>query len=227
MKKLVYILIISISLTGCKSCKKALHKTEVHGTVTDDITGEPISNLKISLIGADYDFNSNLPSTGDNNNYVYTDSEGSYKFNFDRSAYGTFYLYCNVNKYEYDQIGSFADYIKLEFSKKRFKEVITKNITLKSFGVLKVHCKHVNSDTTIYVGIIPIISKDLGVNPGLFYPTVYNDERNLVLYNYAYKPIKFSFQACFNNYITGQYCVTKDTILTLSKKDTTYYQFNY
>lgn len=63
-------------------------------------------------------FYSSLPSNADKNTYTYTDGDGKYKFNFDRSDYGTFYLYCIVNKYEYDQIGSFADYIKLEFSKK-------------------------------------------------------------------------------------------------------------
>lgn len=226
MKKLVYILFICCYLTSCKQCKKAFHKTVVKGQVTDEATGEPIANLKISLIGGDYDFNSNQPATGDNP-YTYTDSEGNYKFNFDRSEYGSYYLYCDVKKHEYYQIGSFSDYIPLEFSKKYFKDEVTKDIILKPYGVLKIHFKHLSTDTAYDVSITPSISFDLNnLYPGHFFP-LYHEERNLNIYYFAYRPTNFKFQVYSINSATGNYLTSKDTIFTLNKKDTTYYQFNY
>lgn len=227
MKKLAYLLFICIFLTGCKSCKKSLYNTYVSGTIKDEMTNEPISNLKINLLGVSEGLSSTSLANESNGISQYTDENGNFKFNFDRSEYANFYLYCDVNRYEYDQKGSLEDYIKLEFSNKYFKETVEKNITLKPFGVLKVHCKHVSIDTAGLIEVSPVILKDLGVNQGLFYPTSYIDERILILHQYAYKPIKFSFEAAYLNYAIGQYVTTKDTILTLTKTDTTYYQFNY
>ena len=179
----------------------------------------------MSLIGADYSLSSTSPSIAERKEYI-TDNAGNFSFNFDRSKHNTWYLYCNVAKYEYDQIGSLSDYIQLSLPSGHSREHITKNLSLKSFGVLKVHCKHVTSDTAIDVGITPTISKDLGVDYGYFKPN-YIDDRNITIHYYSNTITNFKFQVYFINHTSGNYLYNKDTLLTLSHKDTTYYQFNY
>jgi len=94
-------------------CKNTAN-TNVTGIVTDEITGEPIRNLNIGLLGSDYSLSSTSGTVGDKYTAT-TDNEGRYSFNFDRSKHSIWQLHCEVDKYEYDQIGSLADYIEIYF----------------------------------------------------------------------------------------------------------------
>ena len=51
MKKLAYIIIIASCLGGCSKCKKD-HEATLIGEVIDQTTRNPISNVKVFLIGS-------------------------------------------------------------------------------------------------------------------------------------------------------------------------------
>lgn len=130
MKKLVYILILCISLTGCKSCKKD-QQTTVSGLIVDSVTGNRIANAKVFLGIIESGTYGTSASTVDETT---SDAYGRYSFEFDALKNKDYAIIAKADKYF--ETESVSDY-QLQEGKKNEKL----NITLKPKAVIKIHVK--------------------------------------------------------------------------------------
>ncbi len=91
-------------------------------------------------MGTTTSLSSSGPSVADQSNYAYTDSEGNFKFEFQRNKYGNngYALYAKYDPNKYFAYLSSNDMIPLKFHKSFMKESITKDIYLKPLGTLKI-----------------------------------------------------------------------------------------
>jgi len=81
IKITISILIVLISLQSCKDFfQGAKRNTKVYGTVKDDITGELLDNVKISVKLMDYEVN--VPVYEETDEYTYTDENGYYEIKY-------------------------------------------------------------------------------------------------------------------------------------------------
>ncbi len=231
MKKIIQILFSLLVIVSFSDCKKTFFKSEVKGKVIDEATGNPISGIQVYLLGTTTSLSSSGPSVADQNNSVYTDSEGNFKFEFQRNKYGNngyaLYAKCDPNKY-FAYLSS-NDMIPLKFEKSFMKEKITKDIYLKPVGYLKLHAKHVSSDTAISVGVylnggdIRLLNGNLF---GVLYPKYISDTSFVFICN-GNENAAFIFSATLRNTSNAYYVYSENQNLFIKAHDTIYYQFNY
>lgn len=130
MKKIIFILFISIFLTGCKSCKNDT-KTTVSGLVVDAVTGNSIANAKVFLGKLESGTYGISASTVDETT---SDASGRYSFDFDAAKGEDYAIIAKADKYF--ETESVSDNQLQEGQKNE-----SFNITLKPKAVIKIHVK--------------------------------------------------------------------------------------
>ena len=133
MKKLAWLLLISISLTSCKSCKKNT-KTTVSGLIVDSVTGNPIANAKVFLGQLESGTYGITAATVDETT---SDDYGRYNFDFDAIKNKDYAIIAKAE--HYFETESVSDY-QLEEGKKNESF----NIQLKPKAVIKIHVKKID-----------------------------------------------------------------------------------
>ena len=145
MKKLAYIIIIASCLGGCSKCKKD-HEATLIGEVIDQTTRNPISNVKVFLIGSTTSLGGNPGYTELQN--VTTGSDGRYTITYKGALYDHYYVIAKpFEPYKYYTNSSTNDLLTVSFS----NGTNTKDIELLHCGYLKVNLHHVSTDTILYI----------------------------------------------------------------------------
>lgn len=206
------------------SCRKNYYKVELIGTVYNNVSGQPISNVKVYLIGANTDLASSGPVAVDKHTYVYTDDNGHFKFSFNRTDYDQFYLYTiPANPGSYFSYGSGGDLIPVKHHKKYFKDHVTQDIYLKPLGILKLRL----IKTQVANEYIEL--KCNSGCSGMFYQGYFTDKH--YIFNNILGSEFFNLNLNVVKYDTTNWTIKSNINeshdIFINSMDTTYYTLNY
>jgi hypothetical protein len=205
------------------SCKKD-HDATLSGEVIDQTTRNPISDVKVFLVGSTTSLGGNPGYTELQN--VTTGSDGKYTISYKGTMYDHYYVVAKPSEpYKYYTNPSTNDLLPVSFT----NGTTTKDIELLHCGYIKINLRHTSADT--------IVSIWMGSNGQAMYTTngvkftnytpnfidnttyVFCLEGNRTnLFNVYYFMKTFNCPSNNCDSIRNFYTVPHDTI---------YYQFNY
>lgn len=142
MKKLIYILIIASCFVSCKKD----NDSTLSGEVIDQTTRNPISDVKVFLVGSTTSLGGNPGYTELEN--VTTGSDGKYTISYKGTVYDHYYVVAKpFEPYKYYSNSSTNDLLPISFT----NGTTTKDIELLHCGYLKVNFHHVSADTILAI----------------------------------------------------------------------------
>jgi hypothetical protein len=223
MKKLAYIIIIASCLVGCSKCKKD-HEATLIGEVIDQTTRNPISNVKVFLIGSTTSLGGNPGYTELQN--VTTGSDGRYAISYKGALYDHYYVIAKpFEPYKYYSNSSTNDLLPVSFNNGNN----TKDIELLHCGYIKVNLHHTSADTItdIWMGSNGQAMYTTNGVKFTYYVPNYIDNTTYVFC------LESNRTNLFNIYVTKKmpngtgYSTDSVRNFYTVPHDTIYYQFNY
>ena len=223
MKKVFTYSVLTFVLLSFTTCKKLFYKTTLTGYVIADNKDQPISNMKVYLLGFESKQDVNEPIQLDESNVTYTDNDGKFTFSFNRNDHKYFYVYPSPdNSANYNLLGDNHDLKAVETDKHLKKEALDMGVIYMSpLSVLK----------------LKIVNKDLSC---AYYNFLFDNSptlQNKFTLNQNDSCIKY-FKVCsrFTSFILGNKLSTASTyanytnqtfIANFKQFDTTFYQVNF
>lgn len=142
MKKLAYLLFISICLTSCKQCKRLNGHTEVSGRVVDGVSGKSVPYARVALGILESTWGGVIAQTVER---VTADAQGNYAFKFTADKNKDYYIIAKADGYFESDIEAYP--VNEGYRTTNY------NIGLPPQGTIKFHIKKTDmSYDSLYVG---------------------------------------------------------------------------
>lgn len=203
LKKLAYLLLISICLTSCKQCKRLNGHTEVSGRVLDGVSGKSVAYARVALGTLESTWGGVIGQTIDR---MTTDAQGNYSFKFTAGKGKNYYLIAKADGY-------FESHLEA-YPVNECYRTINYNIGLPPQGTIKFHIKKTDLS---YDSLILGIYTDQGNcgKDGRFIDSycIFSNKRGGENFMYDLRIIKYNNNTPFSDTLipSSVYCLPIDT----------------